>query len=195
MQQDKAGEIFGVVLNAGHENAAAVMSCGAASGDGRAAFISVGNGFTHASCRILRGDTLEFRMSGEEMLALGKSHGMGCDGAEIAERRAWAADEMMLDREDSLGGDGESAVEEEVVDADNGSGESVFDGSQESVREAFADGTKCGIKCGARNCGDLLAEKLDCSFFAESAGFTLKRNAHFMHDSTAQHGQGVLRAE
>ena len=194
-QQDKAGEIFGVVLNTGEENDAAVMRCGAEAGDGRATFIGVGNSFAHASGGVLRGDTLELRMCGEKTLALGKSHGMGSDGAEIAERRAGAADEMMPDREDRFGGDGESAFEKEVVDADDGSGERVFDRSQESVREAIADGAKCGIESEAWNCGDSLAKKLDCGFFAEGAGFTLKRNAHFMDDSTAQHGQGVLRAQ
>ena len=39
----------------------------------------------------------------------------------------------MLDGEDGFGSDGEGAFEEEVVDADDGAGEGVFYGGEESI--------------------------------------------------------------
>lgn len=39
----------------------------------------------------------------------------------------------MLDGEDGLGGDGERAFQEEIVDTDDGAGEGVFYGGEESV--------------------------------------------------------------
>ena len=99
----------------------------------------------------------------------------------------------MLDGQDGLRGYSEGAFEEEIVNADNGSGERVFDGGQKSIREAFVNGPKGGVKRGTRNRGDAFTEKLDCGFFAESARLALKCNAHFMDNSTPQHGHDVRR--
>jgi len=103
---------------------------------------------------------------------------MGSDGADGIERRAGAADQVMLDRENRFGGNGEGAFEEEIVNADDRAGERIFDRSQKSVGETVADGAKGGVERGARDCGDLLAEELDGGFFAEGAGLTLKGDAH-----------------
>lgn len=97
----------------------------------------------------------------------------------------------MLDRQDGLGGDDEGAFEEEIVNADYGSGEGIFDRGQESIREAIADGAEGGVEGGARDRGDSFAEELDGGFFAEGAGLALKRNAHFMDDSISPRGHGV----
>lgn len=191
-QQKKASEIFHIVLNAGYENDAAVVFRGAASGDGRGSFIAAGDHFAHASGGIFRGDALQTRMRNKKTLALGQGHGVGSDGAEIVERRAAAADEVMLDWQDGLRGDSEGAFEKKIVNADDRAGQSVFDRGQESIRETFVDGPKSGVKSGPRHGGDTFAEKLDSSFFAESAGLTLKRNAHFMDDSISRRGHGVL---
>ena len=67
-------------------------------------------------------------MRDEEAFALRQGHGMTCDGANIVECGTGAADEVMLDGEDGFGGDGEGTFEEEVVDADDGACEGVFDG-------------------------------------------------------------------
>jgi len=50
------------------------------------------------------------------------------DGADAIERRAGAADQVMLDVENGFGGDGEGAFEEQIVDAEDWAGERVFDG-------------------------------------------------------------------
>lgn len=86
---------------------------------------------------------------------------------------------MVLDGEDGLGGDGEGAFEEEIVDTDDRAGERVFDRGEESVRKAFADGAEGGVKGGAWDCDDCFAEELDGGFFAEGAGLALKGNAQF----------------
>jgi len=84
----------------------------------------------------------------------------------------------VLDGEDGFGGDGESAFEKEIVDADDGSGEGVFYGGEERVGGAFVDGAEGGVKSGARNGGDGFAEKLDGGGFAEGAGLALEGDAH-----------------
>src|ERR1700688_3466121 len=86
----------------------------------------------------------------------------------------------MLDRQDGFGGDGEGAFEQEIVDADGWAGEGVFDGGQESVREAVADGAEGGVEGGARDRGDSFAEKLDGGFFAEGSGLPLEGDAHLL---------------
>ena len=55
------------------------------------------------------------------------------DGADRIERGAGAADEVVFDRQNGFRDDGEGAFEEEIVDADDGSGERVFYRGQESV--------------------------------------------------------------
>ncbi len=193
-EQEKTGEIFVVVLDSLGENDAAIMFGGAASGDARATFVAARDRFAHASGRVFRGNTLQVRMGRKKALALGQSHGVGSDRMEAAERRAGATDEVMFDAEDGLGGDREGAFEKQIVDADDGPGERIFDRGQEGVSPIFADGAKSGIERGARNGCDALAEKLDCGFFAESAGFTLKRNAHFMDDSIPRQRDGMRRS-
>ena len=119
-------------------------------------------------------------MSEEETFALSESHGMRGDGADGIERRAGAADEVMLDGEDCFGGDGQSAFQEEIVNADDRSRERVFNRGQESVGEAFRDGAKRGIEGGPRHGRYCFAEELDGRFFAEGAGLALKRDAHLL---------------
>src|SRR5580698_3074894 len=102
------------------------------------------------------------------------------DRADRIERRAVAADEVMLDRQDGFGGDSQGAFEEEIIDADDWAGESVFDWGQESVREAVADGAEGGVEGGSRDRGDSFAEKLDGGFFAEGAGLALEGHAHLL---------------
>ncbi len=102
---------------------------------------------------------------------------MGGYGADVAERGAGAPDEVMLDGEDGFGSDGERAFQKEIVDADDGAGECVFDGGEESVGAAFADGAENGVEGGAGDGGDGFAEELDGGFFAEGAGLALEGDA------------------
>ncbi len=70
-EQEEAGEIFGVVLDAGKKDDSAVVLCGPAGGDGGAGFVAVGEGFANASGGVFRGDAFEVRVGYEETLALG----------------------------------------------------------------------------------------------------------------------------
>ena len=88
------------------------------------------------------------------------------------------ADDVMLDGEDSFGGDGEVALEEKIVDTNDRAGERIFHGGEEGVGEAVCDGAEGGVKGGARDSGDGGAEELDGGFFAEGAGFALEGDAH-----------------
>ena len=76
--------------------------------------------------------------------------------------------------ENGFGDHGEIALEEQVIDADDGTGKRVFHWSEENVRSAIRDGGEGGIEGGARNSRDGIAEKLDGGGFAEGAGFALE---------------------
>jgi hypothetical protein len=173
-QQNEAGEILWVVLDVGGQDDARIVFGGAAASNGCARFVAAGQGFADAAGGVFSGDALEMRMCGEEALALGESHGMRGYGANGTEGRAGAADKVMLNGKYGFGGDGEGAFEEEIVDADDWTGEGVFYGSEESVGEPFGDGAEGGVEGGARDRGDGFAEELDGGFFAEGAGLSLK---------------------
>ena len=125
-------------------------------------------------------------MSDEEAFTLGESHGVRGDGTDGVERRAGTADEAMLNGKDGFRDDSEIALQEEVIDSDNGTREGVFYGGEEGIGEAFVDGAEGGVKGGAGDGGDSLAEELDGGFFAEGAGLALESYAHFKDDSTPQ---------
>jgi hypothetical protein len=127
-EQDEAGEIFGVVLDVGGEDDAGVVFGGAAAGYSCGSFFAAGQGLADAASGVFCGDALEVRMRGEETFALCQGHGMGGYRADGIERGAWAADEVMLDREDGFGGYGEGAFQKEIVNADDRACERVFDG-------------------------------------------------------------------
>ncbi len=116
-QQDEAGEILGVVLDACGENDAAVMLSGAAAGDGRAAFVTARKRFADAACRVFGRHTLQVWVRCEEALALSQGHGVRSHGANLGESGAGAADEVMLDRQNRFRDDGKIAFEKKVVDA------------------------------------------------------------------------------
>ena len=192
-EEDKASEIFSVVLDVGSEDDTGVAFGGAAAGDGGAGFVAAGQCFADAACSVFGGDTLEVRMRREKTFALSESHGMRGYGADGIKRRVWAADQVVLDGKDGFGSDGEGAFEEKIVNADDGSGEGVFYGREESVGEAVADSAEGSVEGGARDGGDGFAEELDSGFFAEGAGLALKGYTHFKDDSTPQCGNRVRR--
>lgn len=84
----------------------------------------------------------------------------------------------MLDRENGFRDDDEFAGEKEIVDADDGAGEGIFDWSEKSVGSALFDRAKGGIKRGAGNRSDGRPEELESGFFAESTGLALEGDAH-----------------
>ena len=69
-KQEKTGEIFGIVLDAGSKDEAAVVFGGAAGGDARAGFVTESDGFAHASGGVFGGNALEVRMHDEKSFAL-----------------------------------------------------------------------------------------------------------------------------
>jgi len=115
---------------------------GAAAGDGRATPIAAGERFAHAASRIFRRHAFDARVGEKETFALSKSHRVRGDGTDGIKRRAWAADEAVLNREDNFRHYGEVVADEEVIDPDYGTREGVFDGSQNSIGQTFLDGTK-----------------------------------------------------
>ena len=177
-QENKASEVFRVVLDARGKNHAVVMLGGAPASNGRAGVVSAGEHFANAAGRIFRGNALQLRMSGEEAFALRKSHGMRGHGSNARERGTGDTDEMVLDEKDGFRDDGEPALQQEVVDAHDGAGEGVFHGSKQGVGGAFADSLEGGIKRDAGHGGDGAAEQLNRGSFAEGSGLTLKGDAH-----------------
>ncbi len=179
-EEKEAREIFGIVLDVGGEDDTCIVFRGAATGDGCGRFVGPGQDFADAAGGVFGGDALEVGMRGKEALALGQGHGMRGHGAYRVEGRARAANQVMLDGENGFGGDGEGAFKEEIVDADDWTGERIFDRGEESVGEAFADGTEGGVEGGARDRGNSFAEEADGGFFAEGTGLALEGDAHFM---------------
>ena len=106
-KQDEARKIFGIVLNGFGEAmtprdndrrrvcpAMAARICPARQGD-----------FSHAAGGVFGGHAFPGRMVAEESFALRESHGVRGDGADVGERGASGADEVMLDRQDGFGDD------------------------------------------------------------------------------------------
>lgn len=177
-KQDEAGEVLGVILNRFAEDDGAVMSGGAASGDGGVRFISTLHHLANAAGSIFGGDALESGMGHEEAFALGESHGMGSNGAEVFEARSGTGHEVMFNGKNGFTADFERAFEEQVVDADDRPGKGVLDGDNQSVGGGVGNGLECGIERGTGHGFDLLTKKLDGGSFAEGTGFALEGDAH-----------------
>ncbi len=173
-QEDETREIFGVVLDFFGEDDAAVMVGGAAAGDGGGYFIAATENFADATSGVFGGDALEEWMLREEAFALRERHRMRRDRSNLVERCAGDRDEIELDGEDRLGGDGELIFEHEVVDADDRAGERIFDGDEECIGGVFRDGAEDGVEGCTRDGGDFGAEELDGGGFAECAGLALE---------------------
>jgi hypothetical protein len=173
-EQNEAGEIFGVVLDGCGEDDAVVVIGGALTGDGSVGLLLAGKGFAHAAGGVFRGQAFPLGMLVEKLFALREGHGMGGDGADTGEGRARAADEVMLDGEDSFGDNLEFAFEEQVENAEDGTGERIFDGDEEGVGGAVTDGGERGVEGGARHGGYGFTEELHRSGFAKGAGLALK---------------------
>jgi hypothetical protein len=94
---------------------------------------------------------------------------------------------VVFNRQDRLGGNREGTLQKEIVNVDNGAGEGILDGSQDRIREAVINGSESRIKCRAGHRRDSGSQKLEGSFFTESAGFALKCDTHRMDDSISQY--------
>jgi len=69
-EEDKAGEVLGVVLDGGGQDDAAVVFGSAAAGDGCGSFITAGEDFSDAAGSVFGRDALEAGMGDEETFAL-----------------------------------------------------------------------------------------------------------------------------
>ena len=173
-EQDEAREIFGVVLNFFSEDHALVVFGGATAGDRGGNCVATPEDLADAAGRIFGGDALEQRMLREEAFALRERHGMRGDGFDSFERCAGDRDEIELDGENCFGGDRQLILKHEVVDADDRTGERIFDGDKQSLGGVFGNGAEHRVERGARHRGDFGAQELNGSGFAEGAGFTLE---------------------
>src|SRR5882762_9241737 len=99
------------------------------------------------------------------------------NAAKIGKRCTRAADQLMLNAENGFDDHSEVAFKEQVVNTDDGTGESVFDRSEKDFCGAFRNGGESGIEGGARDGGDGFAEKADGCGFAESAALALEGDA------------------
>jgi len=98
---------------------------------------------------------------------------MGC---EATERRARAADQVMLDRQNRFGSDGQVAFEQQVEYAQHRAGERVLNGHEQCVRCALGDGAEGRVKRRPRHRRNRLAEKLHRGLLAERPRLALKRH-------------------
>ena len=180
-EQNEAREIFGVVLNFFGKDDAVIVIGGATAGDGGGNFVAATEDFADAASGIFGGDAFEERMLGEKAFTLRERHRMRGDGLDLIERGAGDGDEIELDGENCLGGDGEAIFEHEVVDADDRAGERIFDWDEERVGGVFRNGAEDGVERCARNRDDFGAEELDGGGFAEGAGFALEGDAQWLY--------------
>src|SRR5579859_7013161 len=128
-------------------------------------------------------------MGEEKSLALSKRDRVGRDGAQIAEGRPGTADELMLNAQDCFRDHGKTAFQKQVVDADDRTGERVFDWGEKRVGVTIGNCSESRIERSAGNRGNGFAEELNGRSFAERATFTLKSDA-----SGFQFCQGVPAA-
>ena len=112
------------------------------------------------------------------MFALCQCHGVRGYGAKLLEGRARAGHQMVLDGKDSFAANLERALEQKVVDADDGTGKGIFHGQEQSIRGSIGNGAKGGVECGAGDGANLFAQQLNRGGFAEGARLTLKRHSH-----------------
>src|SRR5438128_6317605 len=96
------------------------------------------------------------------------------DGAKTGQCGARAADELVFDVENGFRDHGEIAFKKQVINADDGASERIFNGSEQRAGSAFRNSGKGGIERGARDSSDGFAEKLNGGGFAEGAGFALE---------------------
>lgn len=164
-------------MNVFGENDAAIDGSGAAGGDSCEGFIAASEDFADTACSIFRWDAFYVGVREKKLFALRESYGMRRNGAKIGESGARTADELMLNVKDGFRDHAEVAFEEKIVNADDGACECVFDRSEKGVCGAFGNGLEGGIKGGARNGSDGVAEELNGGGFAERAGFALKGDA------------------
>jgi hypothetical protein len=103
---------------------------------------------------------------------------MGSHGTKTGERSARDTDEMMLNGKDGFLDHGQAALEEQVVNPHDRSGQRVFDRGEKRVGGAFGYGREGGLKRRAGHGGNSATEKLDGGGFAESPVFALESNAY-----------------
>ena len=127
------------------------------------------------------------RMSDKKIFALSQGHGMRRHGAQIVESGAGNADYMVFDGQNGFRDDGQIAFEEQVVNANDRTSESIFHGSKQRICYPIGDRAKSGVESGTRNRGDSIAEQLNGGLFAESAGFALKSHARLVKFNRHSH--------
>lgn len=114
------------------------------------------------------------RMGEKELFALSERDGMRGNGAKTSEGGTRTPDKLMLNVKDGFRDHAQVALNEQVVNADDGASEGVFHRSKKGVGGAFGNGLKCGVEGGARNRGNGFAEELNGGGLAEGARLTLK---------------------
>lgn len=176
-QQNKTSEILGIVLNVFGQNDPSVDISGAARRDSRERFVAARNRFAHAAGGIFTGDALQVRMGEEKLFALRERDRMRRNGAKIGKRSARAADELMLNVQNGFRDDRQVAFDKQVVNANDGAGERIFDGGEESIGVSFGNCAERRVECRTRNGGDGSTEELNGGAFAERAALALERNA------------------
>src|SRR6266478_5638819 len=115
LQQYKAREVFCVVLSSLGNDLAAIANRSAFAGNRGMSFVTARDSLAHASGGIFRGQPLDVRMLAEEAFALRQRHGMRRNGTDVAERGAWAGNQVHLDGQNRLRTDGKLTVQKQIV--------------------------------------------------------------------------------
>jgi len=118
-QQYKTREVFRIVLDGFRENYAAIPSCSLASCDASGGLVTACEDVADTASGVFCGNTLQLRVRKKKPFTLSERHGMRSDGFQTVKSCAWAADQMMLDREDDFRDDFQVAFQQKVVNAND----------------------------------------------------------------------------
>ena len=141
-KQHEAREVVGEVFDVLLQDGPAVESGSLAAGDGGAGAVPGVDDGLHASGRIVGHLALDRRMPGEEALALRQRHRVRLDFANILERRSGDGDQTVRNRQYDFIDDAQAGFVQQVVALVDGAGQRVFEGSDDVLGAALADGAE-----------------------------------------------------
>ena len=175
--EEEAGVVFRVVLDAGGEDLGAVVAGGGFTGDGPGVPVSQLDQLLDAAGGVVEGAGLHAGMGSEKAAALGERHGMGEDAVDGGEVGAGDGDEVMADAQQGFALHGDVVGEEQVEVLGDGAGQRVFNGDGDGVDLAGGEG---GKDVGGERDGDDfgVGDELEGGLVAEGAGLTLDGDLH-----------------
>src|SRR5260370_23475906 len=96
------------------------------------------------------------------------------NGTDVAERGAWAGNQVHLDGQNRFRTDGEFTVQKQIVNTHYRASQRVLYRDEQRIGGAFGDGAKRSVKGRARHGDNFFAQQLHLGRFAVGARCALK---------------------